>query len=121
VAPVAFALTGNLGGEPAAGSAAPWVVYVTAGLIFLAIACEAIYIRWMIERGEKGRGNSSDDDGGGGGGIGRGQDLIPPKGSPGADPEWWPEFERQFAAQVGAQSKVHAEAHPANPARDLMA
>ena len=105
---VALALTANLGPEPATRGASG-LGYVAAGLILLAIACEAIYVRRIFQRREHGGGDPGDDDGGGGGGLRRGEDRIPPKGSPGNAPEWWPEFERQFADHVAAQSQVQSQ------------
>ena len=43
------------------------------------------------------RGNGSDDDGGDDGGGGAGDERTPPRGSPGHEPSWWPEFERELA------------------------
>jgi hypothetical protein len=79
----------------------------------VAIACAAFCIWRVIELREKGSGDSSDDDDWGG--TRRGQDLISPKGSPGADPEWWPEFERQFAEHIQAQPHTQAAAPSAEP------
>jgi hypothetical protein len=45
------------------------------------------------------------DDSDGGGGRDGGSGPPMPKGpAPGAQPDWWPEFERQFAAHVAAAS-----------------
>jgi len=51
------------------------------------------------------RSDGDDDPGGGGeGGTGRGGDgdapKPPPPPSSGLEPEWWPEFEREFAAHI---------------------
>jgi hypothetical protein len=112
---VALALAGNLGAEPATRSPS-WLGYAAGGLIVLAIACETIYIWWVLGRGGDGGRNPSDDDGGGG--TGPGPDRISPRGSPGTDPEWWPEFERQFADHIGAQARVQADALSRRPRRD---
>lgn len=92
-----------------------WVGYLATALILSAIAGVAIYSWWAVDGRGRGGGDSDDDDGGGGPGRGRGR--IPPKGSPGGDPEWWPEFEGQFAEHVRARLSADADTPPAGPAR----
>ena len=58
----------------------------------------------------------SDADGRGGGNIC--PDVPPPRGGGGADPAWWPEFEREFAAYVAFMEDAHGQlpASPPDPA-----
>jgi hypothetical protein len=92
-----------------------WVAYLATGLILLAITCVTIYRWWVVDGRGHGGGDSDDDDEGGGPGRGRGR--IPPEGSPGGDPQWWPEFEGQFAEHVRSRLGVGADTSPAGPAR----
>jgi hypothetical protein len=66
------------------------VVIAALGLILLAAA-------YSGARAERGAGED-DDGGGGGGGSVRRTPLGRPPEPPGAEPEWWPRFEREFAA-----------------------
>jgi len=83
-----------------AEGSASWIGVVACALILLAFMSGIICLAVCSVRGWKPPGDGSDDDDGGGGGGGGGVDLTPPNRSPDADPEWWPEFERQFAAYV---------------------
>jgi hypothetical protein len=58
----------------------------------LLLALFAMLSRWGDDDEDHG------DDGGGGGPPGR---SGPPPPSDDGDPDWWPEFEREFAAYVG--------------------
>jgi hypothetical protein len=46
-----------------------------------------------------------DDSGGGGGGSVRDPDPPRPGGGVGGDPDWWPDFEREFAAYVATRER----------------
>src|SRR4051812_45994385 len=50
--------------------------------------------------GPPGPDDGGSDDGGGGGGGGTRRHPPGPSPGCGSDPEWWPEFEREFAAHV---------------------
>jgi hypothetical protein len=84
---------GGLGGT----STPAWTVALIAGIVVLTLVGAA----WLVIIAFRQRPQHEDDDdanpGFGGGGSGR-----PPDGpcGPGSEPEWWPEFERQFAAHV---------------------
>jgi hypothetical protein len=85
----------------AAGSSS-WIacvapVVLLVGFIFGAPQFGA----WLIPRWQ--RSDDDPDDGDGDGGGGHGADPTPPTHPPASDPEWWPEFEREFAAHVGSQ------------------
>ena len=95
---VAFAAIGGTGHAP---GSAPWLAYAASALILMVLGCGPMYVWWALGRGEQGGGDSSDGDGEGGGG-GWGGGGSPPKGSPNTNPEWWPEFERQFAGHVAS-------------------
>lgn len=71
-------------------------------LLVLVVTCLGI---WLLLRTATHWG-SSDDDGGdaGGGGTGGGGGSPSPRGpQPDGEPDWWPEFERAFAAHVNAR------------------
>jgi hypothetical protein len=93
---------------------APWTADVISGLVVLVFACGPLYLWWILGRRQPGQGDSNDGDDGGGGG-GRRRDRTPPKGSPNTDPEWWPEFERDFAAHVGPHREAGDDLTPAIP------
>jgi hypothetical protein len=62
-------------------------------IVIGAVLTLAIVLLWL-HMGNSGPGpGDSDDDSGGGG-------RRPPEPPPPADPGWWPEFERDFAAYV---------------------
>jgi len=85
---------------PAAGLAGHggWVTYLPV-LSLLALVASCVWLAvWSVRR-LGGGADDSDEGETGGGGWGRGPRPISPP--PDADPEWWPEFERQFAAYVG--------------------
>jgi hypothetical protein len=56
-------------------------------------------------RRERGPGEDDAGGGGGGGSVRRMPPGRPPE-PPGADPEWWPSFEREFAAYVRQRTGV---------------
>jgi hypothetical protein len=87
-----------------------WIAYLATGLILLAITCTTIYRWWVADGRRRGGGDSDDDDEGGGPGRRRGRI------SPGGDPQWWPEFEGQFAEHVRSRLGTDADASPAGPA-----
>jgi hypothetical protein len=74
------------------------VIAVIAAIVIIA----AIAITIADRRATRRRGDDDDNDFRGGGG-GRGPDA--PHG-PESDPEWWPEFERQFADYTNAPTPV---------------
>lgn len=73
-------------------------------LLVLVVTCIGI---WLLVRVATDWGSGDDDggDGGGGGGSGGGggDSPSPPDPQPDAEPEWWPEFERAFAAHVSGR------------------
>lgn len=87
--------------ERAADGPGSWVAYaVIAALmfVFLAVvlwACISIVRQWEPHGDDR-------DDGDGGGGQPR--DPPSPPGPGNGDPDWWPEFERQFAAYASRQT-----------------
>lgn len=68
-------------------------------LLLLAIVAICVLFLWQAVRRSDGGADDSDESGPGGGGWGRGG-PTPPCPPPDADPAWWPEFEREFAAYV---------------------
>lgn len=95
---VAMALAGPVRAAHPTASAA-WAGYVVAAVLSFALVLAAIYACWSLGRNESGGSDSND-----GGDDGGGRRPTPPPNSPSGpgqtDPEWWPEFERQFAAHV---------------------
>jgi hypothetical protein len=80
-----------------------WAMYAVSALGVWVFSGATLFVYWMIGRWQGGgEGPGGGEGGGGDGGWGRGR--TPPKGSPPMDPEWWPEFERQFAAHVVSHS-----------------
>ena len=62
--------------------------------------CGTYYLCWALDRRDRHNGDSDDDAGGGAAELG-GEMARPRRGvRPDTDPEWWPEFERQFAHHV---------------------
>jgi hypothetical protein len=86
--------TGHAAGQ------APWIAYAASALVALVFVCGPLYLWWGLGRWEQDGGEPSEGEGEGGGRGPRGG-HTPPQGSPETDPEWWPEFERQFAAHAG--------------------
>jgi hypothetical protein len=84
---------------PSAHLAGPagWLAYVPV-ISLLAFAASCVWLAWWSARRSDGGADDSDEGETGGGGWGRGPSPTCPP--PDADPEWWPEFERQFAAYV---------------------
>jgi hypothetical protein len=112
---VAIVLAGGLTSERVAKPGA-WITYVVAGLVLLGAMCATYYLCYVLDRRAQDGRDSGDGDDEGGGGTHRGRGPTPPKDSPGTDPEWWPEFERQFAHHVGC--RVHAGPAPNTAAGD---
>ncbi len=79
-------------------SALEWIAYLAPSV---AAVLGGIWI--MVHVARHGRGDDAGESGGDGGGGGG--SPKPPDPRPRPDPDWWPEFERQFAAYVrsGAQ------------------
>jgi hypothetical protein len=85
-------------GQPAHHQAG-WVAWVVVGLIAVAVVAGKVWLT-MAAHGRTDGGEDSDD---GGGGLRRDDGVAPRPPQPpttGTDPEWWPEFEHQFAAHV---------------------
>jgi hypothetical protein len=119
-----------IGGAGLAARSAPWMAYVASGLVVLALPCGSLCLWWAIATRERGGGDSNDAEGDGGGGGRGGGDRSPPKGSPESGADWWPEFERQFAAHVShldargdvttaTPRSVHAAPSPSPSSRSL--
>jgi hypothetical protein len=72
-------------------------------LLVVVVMCFAIWLLVLTSRGA----DTGDDDGGGGergGGPDGGGGAPPgPRPRPESEPDWWPEFERAFAAHVNAR------------------
>src|SRR5689334_5704542 len=82
----------------AAGSTG-WISYVASVVVLVGFVVGApCFWVWPVRRWGLGGDGFDDGDGGGGGGQGRGP--TPPSRPPDTDPEWWPEFEHQFAVYV---------------------
>jgi hypothetical protein len=96
---LAIALAGALAADRRAGSGS-WLAYVVSVLVLLGAMCGTYYLCVVLDRRARDRGDSTEGDGEGGGGAKRGGGRVPPKPPSGTDPEWWPEFERQFADHV---------------------
>lgn len=83
------------------GHVSAWVAWLVPvlmmGLSVLAVV--SLYV-WSFRHPDLG--DEGDDGGSDGGGRGRGNGgrPIPPGPRPDAEPDWWPEFERSFAAYV---------------------
>jgi hypothetical protein len=73
-----------------------WLAYVPVMSLLTVAAC--VWLAWWSVRRSDGGADDSDEGETGGGGSGRGPTPTCPP--PDADPEWWPEFEREFAAHV---------------------
>jgi hypothetical protein len=86
------------GGHHVSGSPA-WVGRVALAVVLLGFACITV---WLAASSVRHRRLGGDDphDGDGRHGGGPGRDPNPPDRSPGGEPVWCPEFERQFAAYV---------------------
>jgi hypothetical protein len=99
-----FAL-GGAGGGPSTSAVA---ISLTVGILLLALLGTAWFVLTQFSHGGRGADDDDANPGPGGGGSGR-----PPNGpsGPTSEPEWWGEFERQFAAHVRSQSES-ADAHP---------
>jgi hypothetical protein len=76
-------------------------------LVPIGFAVSCVWLAWWSSRRFTGGAEDWNDGDSGGGGWGRGpRPKTPP---PNSDPEWWPEFERQFA--------VYLQGHRAQPAQ----
>jgi hypothetical protein len=95
----AIALAGNFTTERVAKPGS-WLADVISGLVLLSAMCGTYYLCCVLDRRDQHGGDSSDGDDGGGG-THRAGGPTPPQDSPDTDPEWWPEFEQQFAHHVG--------------------
>jgi hypothetical protein len=87
--------------QSAPGIPPGWLDYVAPVLLLLAffVAGLALLV-WVASQGAFGDDDSDEEDGGGGWG---GSDPGPPAPRPDAEPEWWPEFERAFAAYASSR------------------
>ena len=82
------------------GGSAAWIDYVAPALLLLGLVLVVWgvwFAVWSISRWARGGDDPGPDDGGGGMGEGN---PTPPAHSPDSEPEWWPEFEREFAYYV---------------------
>jgi hypothetical protein len=71
-------------------------------LLDIAIAAAVLALAVAVARRVR-RDDGEDEAGGEGGG---GNDRLPrPPDAPAGEPDWWPEFERAFAAHVAARSQ----------------
>jgi len=75
--------------------------------VFAFLAVCGLLLLAVLVFGGTGSGGTpgGDDSGGGGGGSGRDPDTPRPGGGAGDDPEWWPDFERQFAEYVATRER----------------
>ena len=87
------------GGVHSAATAADWSTVVACVLGILLVAA-AVVIAYAGRPHRQGGDEDADSGSGGGGGGLRGPDGPRPAGE---GPEWWPEFERQFAAYVASE------------------
>lgn len=71
-----------------------------AGMLTGLLAMAALVLRFALTDPPEDPPDDEKEDPGGGGGRGGGNDRSGPRPRPssGTDPEWWPEFEREFAA-----------------------
>jgi hypothetical protein len=103
------------GGAHSAGTAAGWWTTFACAVAILLVVAGIVIV--CIGR-PHGRGGEADADwGSGGGGGSRRPDGPRPAGG---DPQWWPEFEQQFAAHVELIQQLDAQLAPAgraSPAR----
>lgn len=89
----------SLAPSPHQAAPADWLGY----LVFLLLIGSVVVGVWFAWRAGRRQDHGADDSdegeaGGGRGGPRRGPSPTGP--SPDAEPEWWPEFERQFAAYL---------------------
>jgi len=96
-----------------AGAAASVPVWEVAVVVLLLATAVVVAVR----RGGS-RGPDEEDGGDGGpGGWGRRRGPRPPRDlPPGCGPDWWPEFERQFAAYVDRRATLADAARHVGPA-----
>jgi hypothetical protein len=77
-----------------------WVAWVVVGLIAVVVVAG----KWWLVMAAQSRTDGEEDSDDGGGGLRRhdagGAPRPPQPPTAGTDPEWWPEFEREFAAHV---------------------
>jgi hypothetical protein len=93
-----FAATVRVGGLAShLSGGGGWLGYVPVMSLFVLIVICVALACWSV-RGSDGGADDSDEGGRDGGGWGGGPTPTCPP--PDADPDWWPEFERQFAAYV---------------------
>lgn len=100
---IAFTFATVASAKRAIGLPAWMETIVAIWLLCLAFAGVIAFVIWGFCVGDGGN-DESDDEGGGGGGGGR--KRTPPRGSPSNEPEWWPEFEREFAFYVANRVEV---------------
>jgi hypothetical protein len=85
-----------------ATAAATWETALAIGVAFLLMACVAAIVVLVPTCPP---GHESDEDGGSGpGGEGPGPWRPDAPRGPDGDPDWWPEFEQEFAAHVSGRS-----------------
>jgi hypothetical protein len=83
-------------------AAPPWLGYASAALV-LAVTLTGIWLLvWSARLANPGGDDDTERSGGPGG---RGPETpSPPAPRPDGDPDWWPEFERAFAAYVASRA-----------------
>lgn len=90
------------------------ILYLAPVVFVLAIIVAFVALMVWASRNDRG-----DDEGGGderrGGGGGGHPEPRPPQ--PEGEPEWWPEFERQFAGHVKARELASRRRRKLTPAR----
>lgn len=91
---IVFHLSAAFATKAHVSSPTPWNYALVIGLP-VAVACLHVWLVVRIIRSQRSGGDDTDDDGGG-----PRKDPFSPPPMPNQDPEWWPEFERQFAAYV---------------------
>ena len=86
---LAATLAGVVHAAHAAGSNV-WIDGVVPAVVVLGFVCSAVWLAIWSVRGSELHGDRADD----------GDEGVRWEWSPDGEPEWWPEFERQFAAYV---------------------
>jgi hypothetical protein len=93
-----LALSGRAAHAASAGSL--WLGHVLPAVLLLGYLGAVTWLFvWLLRRSDV-EGDEGDDGGGGGGGLRVDPTRPRPCPSPDSEPEWWPQFERDFAAHV---------------------
>ncbi|HZE05659.1 MAG TPA: hypothetical protein VE127_10570, partial [Solirubrobacteraceae bacterium] len=85
--------------DRAADTAGPvsWVVYIAISAVLFLFLAGVVFVCVSIIRDTAPRDDDTDEGDGGGG---QRRDPPSPPRPRDSDPEWWPDFEREFAAYV---------------------